>query len=305
MVDINFVSHATETLASHRMRVLKPVELLNEDGEFEASWSDEVDADAEVVVFQKHINPQYDAHMMNLLVDSNRIVFDICDDHFNGKLADHYKRCCRLADVVTVNSENLRDVVKEATGKDALLVNDPITFPYKQALSNVNRIRNPKLLWYGHATNIGPLQHIAENCTEDLMIIVNDFHVESDRENVQSMLWEPNLVESVIENYDFVLLPLAQDKQNKNTNRAVDALVAGRFVIADSERVYGELKDFIWIGDILEGIEWARSNPDEVKRMVKLGQEYVMEVYSDARILKQWKGVINAAKPNDAVSNVA
>lgn len=283
---INFVSHASETLASHRMRVLKPVELLNKAG-LEASWSSEADSDANVVVFQKHMNPQYDLFMMLLLRDTSKIVFDICDDHFDGNLAGYYKEACSRADVVTVNSKNLQERVKQETGIDAVIVKDPITFPHKPPLTLKDKVINPRLLWFGHASNIGPLEEIAYK-VEDPLTIISNIAIDSQKKLVDTRIWEPNLVEDVIDKYSFVLIPLAENKQNKNTNRAVDALVSGRFVIADSERVYGELKDFIWIGDILEGIEWAKNNPEEVIKKVKLGQEYVMEAYGDAVISSQW-----------------
>lgn len=290
---INFVSHADEHLASHRMRVLKPVELLNEAGH-EATWSREADAEADVIVFQKHINPQYDLFMMLLLADTSKIVFDICDDHFDGNLRDYYIEACKRADLVTVNSKNLQEKVEKITGARTALVKDPITFPYYKALSSEKRIQNPKILWFGHVSNIGPLEAIAQ-ATEDQMTIITNLGITSEKDNVTTMIWEPDLVERVIEDHDFVIIPLAENKQNKNTNRAVDALVAGRFVIADSERVYGELKDFIYIGDILEGIEWAKNNPDKVKKMIKLGQEYVMEAYGDSVVQSQWEEALKGA----------
>lgn len=283
---VRFVSHAGNTLASHRMRVMKPHELLSNVKDIDVDIKDEADMDADVNVFQKHLNQMYDPCMVDMCKRFGvKTVFDISDDHFTKDHKQYYIDMCKAVDLITVNSVNLQEAVKAHVGRDSVLVKDPITFPRYNGKLN---LKEPKLLWYGHASNLQGLQNVAPGITDPLHVITN-IPVDVDMENITTQLWEPGLVEDVIPQYDVVLLPLSPDKQNKNTNRAVDALHAGRFVIADSKRVYGELEQFIYIGDIVEGIEWVKNNPEEAQAMVRNGQDYVTEKYSDLVVKNQWE----------------
>jgi hypothetical protein len=210
---------------------------------------------------------------------------DNSDSHVhNPRIMGHYDLMNREADIVICNGPTLLKLIAERTGKTPYLVKDPITFPEYPPRFNLD---NPKLLWYGHSTNIKPLVGIAKDLT-NLTVITNQ---EVDVPNASFISWGQGVVEAEIFNHDIVVIPLGGDetKMYKNTNRVVDALHAGRFVVTDSVDVYGELEPFIFIGGISEGIEWAKRNKDKAYEMVRLGQNYVKEIYGDARIADQWE----------------
>lgn len=282
---IHFISHADDNLASRRMRVNKPVELLNLRGH-EVTVSEEADAKAEVNVFQKHMDQHYDQTMAAILKGHSKVAFDISDDHFDKEAGEHYKTMISTADIITCNGRALIDRCKPyANGKPIHCVKDPITFPYFNA--GLINLLEPKLLWFGHASNFGTMIPLLEKFKDPLTVITNKevtgpFKFEQ---------WEVGKVESQILNYDIVVLPLKEDasKHTKNNNRAVDAIHSGRFVVTDSPEVYGSLKEFIFIGDISEGIEWAKANPDKAVKKIRAGQEFVQDMYSDIRIGDQWE----------------
>jgi hypothetical protein len=49
---------------------------------------------------------------------------------------------------------------------------------------------------------------------------------------------------------------------------------------------YLEFAPYTWQGDYIEGIQWARTNPEQVLDMITQGQKYVEENYS-ARVLSK------------------
>lgn len=283
---IHFVSHAENTLASHRMRVIKPVELLKVRGH-DATYSNVADANADVNVFQKHMNMGYDESMASLLKGRTKIAFDISDDHFDKKAAEHYSAMIDEADIITCNGPTLIERTKKLAGlKQIHYVKDPITFPEYDVRTTLN-LKEPKLVWYGHITNFTTMSAVIPTLVDPLTVITNK-EVEG---SFTFLPWDVGVVEKEIKNYDIVLLPLQKDvsKHTKNTNRAVDALQAGRFVVTDSAEVYGDLKDYIYIGDISEGVKWAKANPEEAIRKVVAGQEVVRELYNDRVIADMWE----------------
>lgn len=292
MTHVHFITHATPHLASQRMRVDTPARLLTDLG-FKCTMSGEANIEADVNVFQKHNNLAYDRSMMDLIKGYSARMFDICDDHFDSdKLSDHYVCMSQLADHVTANSPNLIQKVSERTGAETIgYIKDPITFPFRKPV--VRKGKEPSLLWFGSHTNFQPMGDICNSIKEPLTVICNAGVKGAD--NLKHIPWGLGVVEEEIQNHDIVLIPLGnqKNKQNKNTNRAVDAIAAGKFVVTDSERVYGELSKFIFIGPIQDGIFWYKHNAEMAKEMIEAGQEYIKKHYSDEVIAEQWKNNIN------------
>ena len=52
---------------------------------------------------------------------------------------------------------------------------------------------------------------------------------------------------------------------------------------------WNEFKDFIWQGNVSEGIKWALANRDEACSKVKLGQDYIREKGSPITISNKWR----------------
>jgi len=88
---------------------------------------------------------------------------------------------------------------------------------------------------------------------------------------------------------DIVLMPVQTDNprtDTKSANRVIDSLISGRFVITTSLASYEEFAPYTWQGDYIEGIKWAKTNPDQVIDRITKGQHYVEQKYS-AKVLSK------------------
>jgi glycosyltransferase involved in cell wall biosynthesis len=174
-----------------------------------------------------------------------------------------------------------------------------------------------RLLWFGHGSNlpaamdfIPELQRLVGRYTPELTLVTtaesgapglceafNAEHGALCRLNFTP--WSPEAMRLAMTDCDAVVIPTRLDdptKLVKSSNRLVQALWAGRFVIAHPVESYRALGAHAWIGtDLVAGIEWALDNPREVTRRLAAGQEYVANRYSPAVIASQWAAALAKA----------
>jgi hypothetical protein len=101
--------------------------------------------------------------------------------------------------------------------------------------------------------------------------------------------WTWELQGQLLEQCDIVLMPVQTDNprtDTKSANRVIDSLISGKFVITTPLASYEEFAPYTWQGDYIEGIKWARDNPDQVINMIAAGQQYTEQNYS-ARVLSK------------------
>ncbi len=144
-IKINFVSQGNAYLASHRLRVQRPTELINVGIEgMEATTERTAIPDADVNVFSKHFDME--GNLQAVLNKTYYAIFDVCDDHFdNEELSEYYKTMCDSVDLVTCNTERMETRVKKYTKTKTLYIPDPVTFP-KVEPKDIQGL--PKLLWF-------------------------------------------------------------------------------------------------------------------------------------------------------------
>jgi hypothetical protein len=90
---------------------------------------------------------------------------------------------------------------------------------------------------------------------------------------------------------DIILMPLDVNHYRtitKSSNRIVDSLASGKFIITSRLDSYREFTDYIWTKDLAKGINWAKANPASVNNMVSLGQEHTKKYYSIDSISDLW-----------------
>ena len=274
---IHYVSHASSDIGSHRMRVLHSMALLRAKGH-SVTLSNEPDPNVHWNIFSKHF--KNDLSFVLSMRGVTKTAFDIVDDHFSRKHGEYYKSMCDKVDLVMCNSQNLYEEIQRHTFTPIAILKDPINFPYYPPQLK-NRDDVVEALWFGHKSNLPPPIAELKNIKSPLTIIVN-----AQLRGIEATVlqWREDLVEERINQYDVVLLPLDKSQRHnmkKSTNRAIDALHAGRFVITTSEEVYSELAPYIFIGDIAEGITWFKKNRGEALNKIIEGQRYVREHYSD------------------------
>lgn len=206
----------------------------------------------------------------------SRVCFDICDDHFENEHGEHYKTCANRADLVTCNSNEMRRVIKEKTGRDSTVIPDP----YEQFECS------PKLhdsvLWFGHASNLKDLMPWADGI-EKLTVVSN---LKADG----VVPWNFANMERAFTDCGLVIIPTGKSMA-KSGNRAIEAIRRGFFVVAGYLPAYSDLG--IYIGNIHDGIDWALSNPRMALRRIEESQRYVHEAYAPWRIGELWKKALS------------
>ena len=213
----------------------------------------------DILVYGKHVVGMEIAKRFRLRV------YDICDDHFHTIHEIYYRLHAKEADLITVNSEAMREIVLRETGREATVIPDP----YESV--EVKAGMGEGTLWFGHESNLKTIESY-----RDLIDVVLT-HPEWTREKqIQA-----------IKECAFVLLP-TDERKGKSANRLIEAIINGRFVIAGELPAHDEFKPWMWIGDIREGLEWAQNNRNECVERVRRCQDYIRDKFSPETIGKLW-----------------
>lgn len=191
------------------------------------------------------------------------VVYDVVNAHFQDP---DYRAMCDISHVITCSSPAMAGIIREETGRDAVVIPDPYE----------NAERKPEVnggvLWFGHQANIESLRPYADVVTQ----------VCTGQE------WSREKEDADLARAGVVLL--TGSNPGASSNRPVKAIRAGRFVVTpeDCPESWRELSEFIWIGDVREGVRWAFAHREEACRKVSSGQTYVRTRFSPQLIGSQW-----------------
>jgi hypothetical protein len=200
----------------------------------------------------------------------------VCDDHFQGKWAEHYKHGCEAADLVTCNSAEMARVIAAQTGRAAVVIGDPYEQPEGEP-----RVSD-HLLWFGHKSNLPDLLPWLERLG-DIEIVTN---IESPRVTT----WTPGAMNDAFERAGLVVIPTGKSLA-KSGNRAIESLRRGLFVVCGYMPAYADLG--LYIGDIADGVDWALTHRHTVLRRIKDAQDYIHDEYGIERIGAMWKRTLS------------
>ena len=249
MPQVTFASFG-EHIASSRLRALIPQQQLSALG---------ITKGRDVLVYGKHIvtNDQ-------IKLFKNR-VYDVCDDHFTDQFAHYYLEHTEKADLVTCNSETMKEVIRQHTGRIATVIPDPYESDEKPAgMGN-------GLLWFGHQSNLVDLEP----------------YLDLKPEIITGEGWSRDKQLAALDKCAAVLIPTGKSMA-KSANRLIESVRNGRFVIAGYLPAHEEFKDWMWIGDIREGVEWLKEYPKQAIRDVTECQRYIRDKYSPEAIGRRW-----------------
>ena len=208
----------------------------------------------------------------------NRLIFDICDDHFNDHLAQHYIKGCVLADKITCNSDVMRNIILQRTGRDATVIKEP----YEN--NKGEPAIGDRLLWFGHMSNLDTLRPLLPHFKYPIDIISNAKGTE---------IWSPDRFNARISHPCIVVLPTGE-KKSKSENRFVESIRCGRYVCPGFMPSYAPLYKFMPYMDIPAHIEIALSNKDKAIQSIIMGQAYIEKHYSPEVVAQQWIKVLEA-----------
>jgi hypothetical protein len=261
---IGYAVPHSPSLASYRLRVDIPRRHLG------PGFQSCVGTTGEVTFFYKNGNHR--------LADAlpGPVVYDVVNDHFKGPQAMDYFAMCSVAQTITCASEAMAEVIHDATGRDAVVIEDPWETEEREP-----SVYGEGVLWFGHSANIASLLPHIEAIGPKLLICSNvrSAHVPWSLENEAGCLQGAAVVVATAGN------------PGASANRVVKAIRAGRFVVAPADNLPGswrELSDFVWAGDVREGIRWALNNREEACKKILAGQAYIREKFSPQLIGSQW-----------------
>lgn len=265
---VSFIHGGGKSMASYRYRAAIPAEGMG------ASIND---LTADVLVFSKPMPRELDIAMR--AVDAGRaVVADFCDDHFER--FPEYKRFSRLAHVAACPTEAMARRIKYYDFlADPMVVPDP----YEYA-EEAPHCAGDEVLWFGHKVNLHSLMRVREHIRRPLTVVSNA---------PGTIPWSHDAMPEHFAKADIVILPATADY--KSPNRAVEAIRQGCFVVAEWHPSLQHIPG-IFIGDILEGIEWAIRNPSEANSRTLRAQEYVRKKYSPQTVASAWKSLCEKAR---------
>jgi len=233
-----------------------------------------------------------------------RIVFDMCDNHFGTNHAYKHSEMIDLADAVTCPTEQMRDLIAEDGQGDhgnVTVIPDPHEFEFDEPFYS------PKLelLWYGNNTNIQALFNIVtpyfileQSTTINIAGESYRFCAVGDQEkNFWMRSYSKNTMLQELMNCDAVIIPQDNDwwGRVKSPNRLLEAVARGRFVLANSIPSYDVFKDWMWIGDIAEGLAWLKQQSgEEICNRIKKAQDHIKLNHSIETVTDQWEDVLTS-----------
>jgi hypothetical protein len=209
---------------------------------------------------------------------------DFCDNHFDWM---HNKEFLRLADVVTCPTEAMAAIIKEL-GRDAVVIPDPYEYP--EVKPHCDGIC---LVWYGHASNKESLDRVLPEIAEYPLRVISNFE--------GSIPWSFERMFDEFREADIVILPATE--KHKSANRAVEAIRQGCYVVAEPHPAIMDIPG-IWIGNIKEGIEWARQHPRQARQHTSMAQRYVAEKYSPKILASAWRKAIQWHTTSDVETSI-
>lgn len=259
---VTFAAFSPE-IASSRLRAAIPQRELERRG---------IQQGRDVLVYGKHFLS------FEQIAPFKKKIYDICDDHFGTpELRDYYLSHAEQADALTCNSEVMRQRIKEETGREATIIREPYESPERQPGIG------PKLLWFGHASNLGDLNRLIPHLKHPLLALSN---------HPDAVQWTPESFSAAITEPCIVIIPTGKSMA-KSENRMVEAIRRGRYVCAEHLPAYEPFQRFFHLGDILGHIDYALEIPERAIAAIREAQDYIRDRYSPATVADQWLEVIH------------
>ena len=263
---LSFMHCGNDSMASYRYRVEMPAHWLN------ASINN---PRAGVHVYAKPV-PLDIGHVTRAKAEGKAVIADICDLHFDQA---HYREIVGLADLVTCSTRWISEYLRDDFGIMAMVIPESWEREESPPHCHGNRI-----LWFGHASNHDSLQRIRGHLGDAPLTVVSSIAGETP--------WSPEALTQALAEADIVILP--ETAPYKSANRAVEAIRAGCFVVAEP---HPALDGFpVYTGNLRAGIEWAANNQREANGRVLEAQAYIRARFSPRILENAWRTAIRMAQ---------
>lgn len=244
--------------ASARLRSLIPRDILRAQGLIEPG--------VDIVIAAKHgWNP------LTVREHAKKMIMDVCDDHFDGPLAGHYRLACGIADAVTCNSAVMKDQIFVHTGRIATVIDDPYEDPELEPTGGEG------VLWFGHSSNMKDLEAVVDQIRHPLTVINSDNY-------------SPEGLDRALRACRCVVIPTGARKA-KSANRAIRAIRYGKFPVCGPLPAHAELS--LGLSDFAAELQSAMTK-DRSGEVLFL-QGWIRDRFHPEKIAKDWYRVIHEA----------
>jgi glycosyltransferase involved in cell wall biosynthesis len=289
-----------------------------------------------LVIFYKMFKEEHYLLAKALQKDGKKVCFDICDNYFYNPnnlkeyaiYGDEVKRMVHLADVVTVSSVSMKDVlvqnIPEARNKIHIIEDsfeEEIASEekfYKKILQRIKIIKYKrsvsnriKLLWFGNSSSknaesgissLLKIRSLIEKYSEQypitLTVVSNDKNnyiklVSNWNAQTKYIKWNPLTFIPILKHQDATLIPVIKNSFTacKTNNRVIQSLVYGVDVIADSIQSYEEFSKCCFLDDWENGLKAvikSKQDQSEKQKRIKSAQEIIFAKYRVEIIARKW-----------------
>lgn len=274
---------------------------------------------ADIIILSKLLYKNVASMVEKAKRQGKKIVVDFCDSPFSlPEQMEYLSKILDSVDVVTVSTPHMAKIASQYTAKPIVIVADP--YEGQKGIATSNQKNNLNLLWYGHTANLDTIEtFIPLLLNADLAMPVNFRIITSEIPEIRSAVkdfnaaqnnhlslsftpWSVDAVFEALQQTDIVVIPSNdhESKRLKSPNRLVEALWAGRMVVAHPLPSYLEFSEWAVLNtDIIAGISWCLEHPDEIKPRLIQGQQYIEKTYSPEIVGKAWAQVCTEVLQNN------
>jgi SAM-dependent methyltransferase len=311
----------TSDLASARYRVLIPATQLARLGHQvqvgspgPAGWPAEVTgARCDALVISKSFDAVNEGLARSMKSRGVRVVADFCDDHFaHPQLGPHFRNLAALADTVVSATPAMAEAVRAATGRESVVVSDPVEGP-RGAPRFAPRLPALQVVWFGHPSNLNgllarasELHALARRMPVRLTVVTTASPevaaavaslARGQDERVQARLvaWSVEATWKALAEADLAWIPVEESaaKAVKSPNRMLEAIWAGRPVVAGAMPGYLLFADLMPVGQSLEeGATALLADPPAVVKRVAQAQRRIAREHSAYACGLSWARVL-------------
>lgn len=319
----------TSNYASVRYRVMAPIRALPGHQHMlttalAATPTDTLSAaiQADVVIFSKSLLADNVGLAERARAAGTPVIFDVCDDHFSSDdLGAHYRAMAGLAHQVVCNTPQMAQAAAPHTGRPPVVVEDP----YEGVRGEPRFAPGPtmKLLWFGHPLNLDSLQAALGDVAEfaerrpvavTVLTQVNDrllavcqgaTEALAPRFSMTARPWSIEAQREALAACDAVIIPSLPGaaKRAKSSNRMVEALWAGRPVVAQPIPAYEPFAAWMPVTASLKtGLADLLDREPQVPALIAQAQAHIAAHYAPEVIGRQWDAVlrgVSGGAPSD------
>ena len=293
---INYVTELSRAMASVRYRMTIPAAHMSCDSYLGPYPM----LDCNIHVFGKPL--VNDVHWARQCKEYDRIVvWDCCDNHFRDKadkdVKEAYLAMFEMADVITCPTENMAKVIRDM-GKEAHVIADPWGYdevaPKPIEWGDTSETR-PKLMMFGNIASMNSMRRVVDELVKAGMeykaLIIGDTRYPWPEMPINQ--WSPKMMMEGFKASDIVVIPVESGDRSdvKSPNRMVDSIRQGKFVIAEPMPEYEQFSEWMYVGNITEGLKWAEKHKAELPELVRLAQLHVRNLYDPVAIGRQWENL--------------